>query len=189
MVRAVHCFLFCVSPIIVLSITPIPPNCIILFLLVSQSTSRSKISGGGRRKKDHVLRWGLQAFGLSAGTSLRLPLPPHLHRRGFRLDRRVSYVLSSEFHFFELYELSVIILYKKRGEGNMHKLVVWVLIWVLISIILMLGFLFLFCGNCRMLLSCICPCCFCVTVVVELALALIKAPFHVMQWFTKQIPC
>ncbi|KAK6777183.1 hypothetical protein RDI58_023900 [Solanum bulbocastanum] len=38
-------------------------------------------------------------------------------------------------------------------------------------------------------LSCICPCCLCVTVLVELALKLIKAPIHVMEWFTDQIPC
>ncbi|XP_059301303.1 signaling peptide TAXIMIN 1-like [Lycium ferocissimum] len=38
-------------------------------------------------------------------------------------------------------------------------------------------------------LSCICPCCLCVTVMIELALELIKAPIHVMQWFTDQIPC
>lgn len=47
-----------------------------------------------------------------------------------------------------------------------------------------LGFLF-----CSILLSVICPCCLCVTVVVELALELIKAPIHVMEWFTSQIPC
>ncbi|KAK8958881.1 hypothetical protein KSP40_PGU014559 [Platanthera guangdongensis] len=40
-----------------------------------------------------------------------------------------------------------------------------------------------------LLLSCICPCCLCVTIVVELAIELIKAPIHVMQWFTAQIPC
>ncbi|KAD3068768.1 hypothetical protein R6Q59_017203 [Mikania micrantha] len=40
-----------------------------------------------------------------------------------------------------------------------------------------------------LILSCLCPCCFCVTVIVELALALIKAPFSVMKWFTEQIPC
>ncbi|CDO96744.1 unnamed protein product [Coffea canephora] len=38
-------------------------------------------------------------------------------------------------------------------------------------------------------ISCICPCCICVTVVIELALGLIKAPFSIMKWFTKQIPC
>ncbi|TMW88697.1 hypothetical protein EJD97_018221 [Solanum chilense] len=37
--------------------------------------------------------------------------------------------------------------------------------------------------------SCICPCCLCVTVLVELALKLMKAPIHVMEWFTHQIPC
>ncbi|XP_072968645.1 signaling peptide TAXIMIN 1 [Typha angustifolia] len=40
-----------------------------------------------------------------------------------------------------------------------------------------------------LLLSCICPCCLCVTVVVELAIELIKAPLHVMKWFTSKIPC
>ncbi|KAH0467479.1 signaling peptide TAXIMIN 1 [Dendrobium catenatum] len=40
-----------------------------------------------------------------------------------------------------------------------------------------------------LLLSCICPCCLCVTIVVEIAIELIKAPIHVMQWFTAQIPC
>ncbi|CAA6671548.1 unnamed protein product [Spirodela intermedia] len=40
-----------------------------------------------------------------------------------------------------------------------------------------------------LMLSCICPCCFCVTIVVELAIELIKAPIHVMQWFTSKIPC
>ncbi|CDP15909.1 unnamed protein product [Coffea canephora] len=39
------------------------------------------------------------------------------------------------------------------------------------------------------LLSIICPCCLCVTVLVEMALQLIKAPIHVMEWFTSQIPC
>ncbi|KAK6919156.1 hypothetical protein RJ641_017578, partial [Dillenia turbinata] len=41
----------------------------------------------------------------------------------------------------------------------------------------------------RLLLTCICPCCLCVTVIVEVALELIKAPIHVMEWFTEQIPC
>ncbi|ESR60000.1 Signaling peptide TAXIMIN 1 [Citrus sinensis] len=40
-----------------------------------------------------------------------------------------------------------------------------------------------------LLLTCICPCCLCLTVIVELALELIKAPIHVMEWFTSQIPC
>ena len=44
-------------------------------------------------------------------------------------------------------------------------------------------------GLCRLLLSCVCPCCLCVTVIVELALELIKAPIHVIEWFTSQIPC
>ncbi|XP_022969314.1 uncharacterized protein LOC111468358 [Cucurbita maxima] len=38
-------------------------------------------------------------------------------------------------------------------------------------------------------LTCICPCCLCLTVIVEIALGLIKAPIHVMEWFTSQIPC
>ncbi|KAH0930123.1 hypothetical protein HID58_015850 [Brassica napus] len=41
----------------------------------------------------------------------------------------------------------------------------------------------------RLLLSCICPCCLCVTILVEMALGLIKAPIHVMEWFTSTIPC
>ncbi|GKV24930.1 hypothetical protein SLE2022_117810 [Rubroshorea leprosula] len=40
-----------------------------------------------------------------------------------------------------------------------------------------------------LLLTLICPCCLCVTVIVELALELVKAPIHVMEWFTEQIPC
>ncbi|XVE86350.1 hypothetical protein DITRI_Ditri18aG0028100 [Diplodiscus trichospermus] len=40
-----------------------------------------------------------------------------------------------------------------------------------------------------LLLTLICPCCLCVTVIVEMALELIKAPIHVMEWFTEQIPC
>ncbi|CAF1865143.1 unnamed protein product [Brassica napus] len=40
-----------------------------------------------------------------------------------------------------------------------------------------------------LLLSCICPCCLCVTILVEMALGLIKAPIHVMEWFTSTIPC
>ncbi|KAI4341119.1 hypothetical protein MLD38_025880 [Melastoma candidum] len=40
-----------------------------------------------------------------------------------------------------------------------------------------------------LLLTLICPCCLCVTVLVELALELVKAPIHVMEWFTSQIPC
>ncbi|ERN13950.1 hypothetical protein AMTRI_Chr01g110890 [Amborella trichopoda] len=38
-------------------------------------------------------------------------------------------------------------------------------------------------------LTCICPCCLCVTILVEFALELIKAPLHVMEWFTSQIRC
>ncbi|CAL5212832.1 unnamed protein product [Lathyrus oleraceus] len=40
-----------------------------------------------------------------------------------------------------------------------------------------------------LLLSCICPCCLCFTIIVELAIELIKAPLHVMTWFTSMIPC
>uniref|UniRef100_A0A2P2IMY5 Uncharacterized protein n=1 Tax=Rhizophora mucronata TaxID=61149 RepID=A0A2P2IMY5_RHIMU len=40
-----------------------------------------------------------------------------------------------------------------------------------------------------LLLTCICPCFLCVTVMVDLAVELIKAPFHVMEWFTSRIPC
>ncbi|KAI7734240.1 hypothetical protein M8C21_011553 [Ambrosia artemisiifolia] len=40
-----------------------------------------------------------------------------------------------------------------------------------------------------LLLTCICPCCLCVTVLVEIAIELIKAPIHVMEWFTSKIPC
>ncbi|KAE9616913.1 hypothetical protein Lal_00034435 [Lupinus albus] len=40
-----------------------------------------------------------------------------------------------------------------------------------------------------LLLTFICPCCLCVTVIVELALGLIKAPLHVMNWCTSKIPC
>ncbi|KAL1338725.1 hypothetical protein HN51_033327 [Arachis hypogaea] len=40
-----------------------------------------------------------------------------------------------------------------------------------------------------LILTCICPCCLCVTLIVEFALALIKAPFSVMEWFTSKIPC
>ncbi|KAK6259862.1 hypothetical protein QQP08_003788 [Theobroma cacao] len=40
-----------------------------------------------------------------------------------------------------------------------------------------------------LLLTLICPCCLCVTVVAELALELVKAPIHVMKWFTEKIPC
>ncbi|KAJ7562574.1 hypothetical protein O6H91_03G074900 [Diphasiastrum complanatum] len=39
------------------------------------------------------------------------------------------------------------------------------------------------------LLICICPCCVCVAALVTLAIELIKAPLHVIRWFTKQIPC
>ncbi|KAF8667050.1 hypothetical protein HU200_053226 [Digitaria exilis] len=38
-------------------------------------------------------------------------------------------------------------------------------------------------------ISCICPCCLCVTLVLEAAVELIKAPLHVMTWFTSKIPC
>ncbi|AES89760.1 hypothetical protein MtrunA17_Chr4g0040991 [Medicago truncatula] len=38
-------------------------------------------------------------------------------------------------------------------------------------------------------LTCICPCCLCLTIIVELALELVKAPLHVMEWFTSKIPC
>ncbi|KAG4180238.1 hypothetical protein ERO13_A10G154100v2 [Gossypium hirsutum] len=40
-----------------------------------------------------------------------------------------------------------------------------------------------------LLLTLICPCCLSVTVLVEMALELVKAPIHVMEWFTEQIPC
>ncbi|EFJ17169.1 hypothetical protein SELMODRAFT_169207 [Selaginella moellendorffii] len=39
------------------------------------------------------------------------------------------------------------------------------------------------------LLTIICPCCICVAAIVNLALELIKAPLHVIRWFTEQIPC
>jgi hypothetical protein len=42
---------------------------------------------------------------------------------------------------------------------------------------------------CRLPISCICPCCLCVTLVLEVAVELIKAPLHVMTWFTSKIPC
>ena len=42
---------------------------------------------------------------------------------------------------------------------------------------------------CRLPISCICPCCLCVTLVLEAAVELIKAPLHVMTWFTSKIPC
>ncbi|XP_066308188.1 signaling peptide TAXIMIN 1-like [Miscanthus floridulus] len=38
-------------------------------------------------------------------------------------------------------------------------------------------------------ISCICPCCLCVTVLLEVAVELVKAPLHVMTWFTSKIPC
>ncbi|GJM94876.1 hypothetical protein PR202_ga11559 [Eleusine coracana subsp. coracana] len=41
----------------------------------------------------------------------------------------------------------------------------------------------------RLPISCICPCCLCVTLVLEAAVELIKAPLHVMTWFTSKIPC
>ncbi|KAL1330089.1 hypothetical protein HN51_047244 [Arachis hypogaea] len=41
----------------------------------------------------------------------------------------------------------------------------------------------------KLILTCICPCCLCVTLIVEFALALIKTPFSVMEWFTSKIPC
>ncbi|PRQ50074.1 hypothetical protein RchiOBHm_Chr2g0129051 [Rosa chinensis] len=68
------------------------------------------------------------------------------------------------------------------------NLVIWVpticccLIWV--SIIFLIGLAIRL-----LLLTCICPCCLCVTVIVEVALELVKAPIHVMEWFTEQIPC
>nr|XP_043626604.1 signaling peptide TAXIMIN 1 [Erigeron canadensis] len=40
-----------------------------------------------------------------------------------------------------------------------------------------------------LLLTCICPCCLCVTVLVEIGIELIKAPFHVIEWFISKIPC
>ncbi|KAJ0961094.1 hypothetical protein J5N97_000909 [Dioscorea zingiberensis] len=51
----------------------------------------------------------------------------------------------------------------------------------------LLGLPFAFLAS-LLLLSCICPCCLCVTVLVELAIELIKAPLHVMQWFTSPNP-
>ncbi|KAF8714305.1 hypothetical protein HU200_027766 [Digitaria exilis] len=44
-------------------------------------------------------------------------------------------------------------------------------------------------GWCRLPISCICPCCLCVTVLLEVAVELVKAPLHVMTWFTSKIPC
>ncbi|KAG8086125.1 hypothetical protein GUJ93_ZPchr0010g8346 [Zizania palustris] len=38
-------------------------------------------------------------------------------------------------------------------------------------------------------ISCICLCCMCVTVLLEVAVELVKAPLHVMTWFTSKIPC
>jgi hypothetical protein len=45
------------------------------------------------------------------------------------------------------------------------------------------------CGDCRLPISCICPCCLCVTLLLEAAVELVKAPLHVMTWFTSKIPC
>jgi hypothetical protein len=45
------------------------------------------------------------------------------------------------------------------------------------------------CDPFRLPISCICPCCLCVTVVLEAAVELIKAPLHVITWFTSKIPC
>ncbi|MCO5578424.1 hypothetical protein L7F22_048135 [Adiantum nelumboides] len=39
------------------------------------------------------------------------------------------------------------------------------------------------------ILSCLCPCCICVAAIINLALALIRAPLHVIEWFTSKIPC
>lgn len=41
----------------------------------------------------------------------------------------------------------------------------------------------------RLPISCICPCCLCVTLLLEAAVELVKAPLHVMTWFTSKIPC
>ena len=41
----------------------------------------------------------------------------------------------------------------------------------------------------RLPISCICPCCLCVTLLLEVAVELVKAPLHVMTWFTSKIPC
>ncbi|KAH9574613.1 hypothetical protein CY35_01G067300 [Sphagnum magellanicum] len=38
-------------------------------------------------------------------------------------------------------------------------------------------------------LACCCPCLLCFTILAELAISLIKAPFTVIRWFTRQIPC
>ncbi|XP_028782839.1 signaling peptide TAXIMIN 1-like [Neltuma alba] len=55
----------------------------------------------------------------------------------------------------------------------------------------LLGLLFAFLSLplSQLVLICMCPCCLCVPIMVEFALALIKAPMLVMEWFISKIPC
>ncbi|KAI3743028.1 hypothetical protein L1987_60729 [Smallanthus sonchifolius] len=69
-------------------------------------------------------------------------------------------------------------------------------LWASYSVSPLLSFLFFYPSSAlssgssgSLLLTCICPCCLCVTVLVEIAIELIKAPIHVMSWFTSKIPC
>ncbi|GJN38102.1 hypothetical protein PR202_gb27114 [Eleusine coracana subsp. coracana] len=80
--------------------------------------------------------------------------------------------------------------------------IIWIIGWVLlISLpsIVVVASVSLICSRimspglttsiCRLPISCICPCCLCVTVLLEVAVELVKAPLHVMTWFTSKIPC
>ena len=44
-------------------------------------------------------------------------------------------------------------------------------------------------GNCRTILSCLCPCCICCAGLANFAVDLIKLPVKVIRWFIDQIPC
>jgi hypothetical protein len=116
-----------------------------------------------QRREDVLLRRRLPAAGVAPGPALRAARRPRLLGRRHHLDRRVG-----AFDFSPL---------PSSGRRLRFDFQLYHITMCVTSLI------------CRLPISCICPCCLCVTVLLELAVELVKAPIHVMTWFTSKIPC
>lgn len=119
-------------------------------------------------KSNHVLllwRLWVQASWVFVGPAFCLLVSPHLPCGCGCLD---SWVSPSFF------------------STNSSTLLIILVLWFKI---LSISYVCEFSCRGRLLLTCICPCCLCVTIIVEFALALIKAPIVVMEWFISKIPC
>lgn len=123
--------------------------------------------------RDVLWRLRVPASWLALRPSFRPPRPNRFPRRHPYMDRRVRF------------------LFLCSNRINFAIFFVWIFFFTFLWFFSRYWFWSgdLFFKFIRLLLSCICPCCLCVTIVVEVAIELIKAPIHVMQWFTAQIPC